>query len=49
MRVTLSDRNILVNLLTHLGRKQVKAFSCYTKIPMLLGLSMGGEKFRDYN
>ena len=48
MRFTLSDHIILVNLLTHLRRKQVKAFF-YTKIPMLLGLSMGGEKFRDYN
>jgi hypothetical protein len=48
MRVTLSDRTILVNLLAPMRRKQVKAFSYYAKIPMLLVLSMSGEKFRDY-
>ena len=45
MRITLSDRTILVNLITHLRRKQVKAFSCGTQIPILLDLSMSGEKF----
>ena len=48
MRVTLSERTILVNLLTPLRRKQVEPFSCHTKIPMLLDLSMSGEKFRNH-
>ena len=48
MRVTLSERTILVNLLTPLRRKQVEAFSCYTKTSMLLDLSMSGKKFRDH-
>jgi hypothetical protein len=44
MRITLSDRTILVNLLTPLQKKRVEAFSSYTKDPDASGFEYERRK-----
>jgi hypothetical protein len=44
MGFTLSDRTILVNLLTPMGREQGNSFYCDTKALQLLNWAMLDEK-----